>query len=271
MTAETGPALDSAAGFRLLLSEAQDVATIVLDEPQRRNAQSPHTWRGLIAAVNGLPGSVRVLMIRAEGPSFSAGLDRSLLSASDGDISELADIARGSASEADRAIAEFQQAFGLAARPSLVSIALVQGYAIGAGFQLALSCDIRIVSDDVQFSMAEVTLGLVPDLGGTKRLVELVGYSRAASICLTGRRITAAEADAIGLASAVVPVDQLITAGEQFAEQILAMPRSAVIETKALLLAAAGRSQLEQEAAERAAQYRQLRELVGVDTEDFDA
>ena len=74
--------------------------------------------------------------------------------------------------------------------------------------------------------MAEVTLGLVPDLGGTKRLVELVGYSRAASICLTGRRVSAAEASSIGLVSAVVAEDELLAAGDRFCRQILALPPS---------------------------------------------
>jgi enoyl-CoA hydratase/carnithine racemase len=164
-------------------------------------------------------------------------------------------------------IQSYQQAFGLAARPGLVSIALVQGYAIGAGFQLALGCDLRIAAEGAQFSMAEVTLGLVPDLGGTKRLVELVGYSRAASLCLTGRRISATEADQLGLITELVPADRLEPTANALIEQLLAMPRDAVIEIKALLLAASGRSQAEQEAAEREAQLRCLRALAGLDTE----
>jgi enoyl-CoA hydratase/carnithine racemase len=212
---------------------------------------------------------VRVLLVRGEGPSFSAGLDRDILTATGSDAAPgLAGIAHAAPEEASHAIAAFQDAFNIGSRASLVSIALVQGYAIGAGFQLALSCDIRIAAEDVQFSMAEVTLGLVPDLGGTKRLVELVGYSRAASICLTGRRVSAAEADAIGLVSAVVPIADLQAAGNQYAAQILALPSAAVTETKALLLAASERSQAQQERAEREAQYRQLRALAGLTAED---
>lgn len=166
--------------------------------------------------------------------------------------------------EASRRIASYQAGFAALGRPGVVSVALVQGHAVGAGFQLALACDLRIAAEDARFTMAEVSLGLVPDLGGTKRLVELVGYSRAAGICLTGRRVTAAEADRIGLVSAVVPPEQLAAAGAQLVSRLLALPRTAVTETKALLLAASGRSQPEQEAAERAAQYRQLRELTGL-------
>jgi enoyl-CoA hydratase/carnithine racemase len=143
----------------------------------------------------------------------------------------------------------------------------VQGHAVGAGFQLALACDLRIAATDAQFTMAEVSLGLVPDLGGTKRLVELVGYSRAAGICLTGRRVPAAEAMQLGLVTELVEPTELATAGQRWVAQLLALPRTAVTETKALLLAAAGRSQAEQERAEREAQYRQLRELCGLDAE----
>jgi enoyl-CoA hydratase/carnithine racemase len=216
-----------------------------------------------------LPGSVRVLFIRGEGPSFSAGLDRAVLSPpSDGHSLGLFGIAHAGAAEGTAALASYQAAFSLGSQPSLVSIALVQGYAIGAGFQLALSCDIRIAADDVVFSMAEVSLGLVPDLGGTKRLVELIGYSRAASICLTGRRVSAPEADQLGLLAAVLPAEQLQQAGDRFAEQILALPRTAVAETRSLLLQASQRSQPQQESFERDAQYRQLRLLAGLDAED---
>ncbi|HEY2041157.1 MAG TPA: enoyl-CoA hydratase/isomerase family protein, partial [Jatrophihabitans sp.] len=169
--------------------------------------------------------------------------------------------------EALAQIADFQEAFNLASRPGLVSIALVHGHAIGAGFQLALSCDIRIATPDTQFTMAEVTLGLVPDLGGTKRLVELVGYSRAASICLTGRRVSAAEAASIGLVSDVVPLAQLHPAGITYAAQILGLPVAAVVETKALLLAASQRGHGDQQRAEREAQLRQLRALAGIESE----
>jgi len=210
--------------------------------------------------INALPGTVRVLLLRSDGPAFSAGLDLS-------QASGLVELASRSSDEALGTIQSYQEAFGLAARPGLVSVALVQGFAIGAGLQLALGADIRIAADDAQFSMAEVTLGLVPDLGGTKRLVELVGYSRAASLCLTGRRISAAEADRIGLVSEVVPAAELDATGDRFVSQILQLQRDAVIEVKALLLTAAGNTQSEQESAEREAQYRRLRALAGLDAE----
>ena len=121
-----------------------------------------------------------------------------------------------------------------------------------------------MLAEDAQFTMAEVALGLVPDLGGTKRLVELVGYARALDICVTGRRVGAAEADRLGLATAVVPADDLDEAVADLAAQMLAAPRDAVVEIKALLAAAARRTFAEQEAAEREAQVRRIRDLVGL-------
>ena len=86
---------------------------------------------------------------------------------------------------------------------------MVQGYAIGAGFQLALACDLRVLADDAQLCMKESALGLVPDLTGTKPLVEAVGYARALEICATARMVAAAEAVSIGLATVAVPAADL--------------------------------------------------------------
>ena len=242
------------------------MATVTLNRPAKRNAQTPLTWAWLSRTVNALPGTVRVLVVRGAGPSFSAGLDRALFTPEGIDgIPGVLQLARMEHDEASAEIAGYQHGLGVFARPGLVSVALVQGHAVGAGFQLSLACDVRIAASDAQFAMAEVGLGLVPDLGGTKRLLELVGYSRALEICLTGRRVDAAEADRIGLVNSVVAPDELAGAGERFVAGILAQSASAVSEIKALLLAAADRSQGEQERAEREAQHRQLRALAGID------
>ena len=248
------------AGFGVTLDDA--VATITLNRPERLNAQTPHTWVWLRRFGADLPGTVRVVIVRGAGRAFSAGLDRGMFSVDgvEGTPGLLA-LAAAPPADAMSTIAGYQEAFGWLARTDLVSVAAVQGHAIGAGFQLALACDIRIATEDAQFTMAETSLGLVPDLGGTKRLVELVGYSRAADICLTGRRVPAAEALRIGLAAQVVSPDDLGDAVEATVNALLGSPRDAAVETKALLLAASGRTQAEQEAAEREAQYRRLRDL----------
>ena len=85
----------------------------------------------------------------------------------------------------------------------------MQGAAVGAGFQLALACDLRVCSTDARFSMRETSLGLVPDLTGTHPLVRAVGYARALEICVTGRWVDAAEALSLGLATSVTEPEGL--------------------------------------------------------------
>ena len=145
--------------------------------------------------------------------------------------------------------------------PRFVSVAVVQGYAIGAGFQLALSCDLRAMADDAQLCMKESALGLVPDLTGTQPLVEAVGHPRALEICATARMVSAQEAMAIGLANLVVPVAELDDTVTDLTAALTAALPGAVRETKALLLAATSRSLDEQRRFEREAQLRRFREL----------
>ncbi|MFG3113797.1 enoyl-CoA hydratase/isomerase family protein [Streptomyces sp. NPDC048197] len=242
-----------------------DIATVTLANAAKRNAQSPAMWRALAEAGSLLPGNVRIAVLRGEGQSFSAGLDRQAFTPEgfDGEPSFI-DLARGSDDALDDTIAEYQEAFTWWRRNDLVSIAAVQGHAIGAGFQLALACDLRVAAQDAQFAMRETSLGLVPDLTGTHPLVGLVGYARALEICATGRFVQADEAARIGLANLVVPGDELDAAVSDLAAALLAAPRDAVVETKALLAGAARRTYEEQRRAERAAQARRLRDLAGV-------
>jgi enoyl-CoA hydratase/carnithine racemase len=248
---------------RLTVEDA--VATVTLTNPAKRNAQSPALWRALAEAGRSLPGSVRVVILRGEGPSFSAGLDRQAFTPEgfDGEPTFL-DLARESDEVLDATIAGYQDGFTWLRRNDIVSIAAVQGHAIGAGFQLALACDLRVVTPDVQFAMRETSLGIVPDLTGTHPLVGLVGFARALEICATGRFVQAAEAERTGLANLVVDADELDAAVKDLSAALLAAPRDAVIETKALLAGATGRTFDEQRAAERAAQARRLRDVAGL-------
>ncbi len=242
------------------------VATVTLASPKQRNAQTPATWRRLAAIGERLLADrdVRVVLLRADGPSFSAGLDRAMFSDGVDGGPGLAALAALDDWELDAAIDGFQRAFSWWRDERVVSIAAVQGHAVGAGFQLALACDLRVVADDVALAMKETSLGLVPDLGGTAPLVRLVGYARALEICTTGRRVGAAEAVASGLASLAVPAAELEVAARDLAAAVLASPAGAVRETKALLRDAGVRGYDEQRAAERAAQARRLRELAAV-------
>jgi len=253
--------LGSGAGIRLDVDGP--VATVTLDRPEVLNAQTPQMWLTLRDIGKNLHGDVRVVVVRGEGRAFSAGLDLAAAGA-DGGTGTLAELASASQAEAEDRIASFQEGFSWLRRPSLITVAAVHGHAIGAGFQLALACDLRVLADDAKFTMAEVTLGLVPDLSGTKRLADLVGYARALEICVTGRRIPADEAFAMGLANLVVPRDQLDGATRDLVDAVLQGPRDAVVEIKALLSAAGGNTFAQQEALERAAQVRRIRDIAGV-------
>ena len=140
-------------------------------------------------------------------------------------------------------------------------VAAVQGHAVGAGFQLALAADLRLVADDVQLAMRETSLGLVPDLGGTRPLTQLVGYPRALEICATGRFVDAQEAVRTGLATAAVPAADLESATSQLVAALLAAPERALRELKPLLASALDATPQDQLLAERTAQVRLLAQL----------
>jgi enoyl-CoA hydratase/carnithine racemase len=237
-------------------------ADLVLAAPGRRNAQTPHTWHALAEAVTWLAGRADVLVVRAEGPSFSAGLDRRAFTPGGipGEFG-IASLAALDDDALDARIQEYQEGFAAIADGPFLSIAAVQGHAIGAGFQLALACDLRIAAADAQFCMREPALGLVPDLTGTHPLVAAVGYARALEICATARWVGAREAEALGLVQAVVPAERLEAATTSFAETVAAHPAGAVLGTRDLLRGAARRTPAGQRAAERAAQLPRLRAL----------
>jgi enoyl-CoA hydratase/carnithine racemase len=240
------------------------VARVVLDRPDVRNAQTPAMWRALADFGTTLPPEVRVVVVSGEGPSFSAGLDRRLIMGENVEGEEpLLALGAKPAAEVYETIAAFQAGFSWLRRPSIVSIAAVQGHAVGAGFQLALACDLRVVTPDAKFSMREPALGLVPDLGGTQPLVQLVGYSRALEICLTGRAVGAAEARAIGLANVVVGASELDGTIADLVAAITAPPVDASRATAALVRSAVRNGPEAQDAAERAAQVQRLHALVG--------
>ncbi|PRW65277.1 enoyl-CoA hydratase/isomerase family protein [Actinopolyspora mortivallis] len=262
------PGLLERGHVRLTVSGAR--ATIVLDRPDRLNAQTPDTWKALREIGQNLADEVRVVDVRATGRAFSAGLDRRLFEAEEVDGSPgLLSLASRPVEQADAEIAAFQQGFSWLRDPERVTIAAVRGHAIGAGFQLALACDLRVVAEDAGFRMAETGLGLVPDLGGTLPLVQTVGYSRAVEMCLTGREVSAEEALRVGLANSVVASEELEAATDRLADAVVRAPRGAVRETLALLSQASEAEDPEQQlAAERAAQLRRLGELSGATTSE---
>ncbi|CAB5077519.1 unannotated protein [freshwater metagenome] len=167
----------------------------------------------------------------------------------------------GTNEEMQDRIATFQEAFRWWHECDAITIAQVQGHAIGAGFQLALACDQRILADDAKFAMKEISLGLVPDLTGTYSLMQLVGYSRALDICSTGRSVEAAEAVQIGMALKAVPVADLAAAVDSYVESLMAMQEPTLRAVKRLHNQV--RTRDKQFVAERREQTALLRGMLG--------
>jgi enoyl-CoA hydratase len=158
---------------------------------------------------------VRAVVLRAEGRAFAAGAD-------------VASMERLSGLEAERLSQTGQMVFGQIERLAQPTIALVQGFALGGGMELAMACDLRFAAEDAKFGQPEVTLGIIPGFGGTKRLPLLVGRGRALWLLLSGQLIDAAEAYRIGLVTEVVPGEALEERGRVVAEQLAALAPEAL-------------------------------------------
>jgi len=224
---------------------------------------TPAVWRGLAAIGAGLPPGVRVVVVRGAGPSFCAGIDLRLFSAvkGEGEVGGPGEPSPPSAAdpEFESSVASWQEGYLWLRDPRIVSIAAVQGHAIGAGFQLALACDLRVLADDAKLCMKEPALGLVPDLTGTKPLVDIVGLPRAIELCLTARTVSAREASDLGLAELLVPAADLDGAVADLTAALLEIDAEAARATKRLLVQARSNTLEQQAAAERSAQATLLR------------
>lgn len=247
-------------GLRLDVSGV--VATLTLDRPDRRNAQTPSMWQAMQHVGEELGDETAVVVVRGEGQSFSAGLDRRLIDGTgivgEGDIPSLLGMPD------DDVLAwvdTCQRGFLWLRDPRWISVAAVQGHAYGAGFQLALSCDYRIGTPGTQLCLKETALGLVPDLTGTKPLLEVVGYSRALDIAATARVVDGAEAHAMGLLNVLCEPDRLDAEVAAVVERFTAPAHGAVSGVKQLMQAASEQDLEAQREAERRAQLVRLREL----------
>jgi enoyl-CoA hydratase/carnithine racemase len=254
------PDLLQAGGVRVVVDGS--VASVTLDRPERRNAQTPSMWRALAHVGAELPADVRVVVLRGEGVSFSAGLDRRLI---DGSGIEGEDSIPWLMQQDDAAIEDWvdgcQQGFTWLRDPRFISVAVVHGHAYGAGFQLALSCDYRVATPEASFCMKEAALGLVPDLTGTKPLVELVGYSRALDLCATARVVDGQEAAAMGIVNVLCDADELDAEVAAAVARFTAGSHGAVTGSKLLALAASENDLDTQRLLERRTQVARLREL----------
>ncbi|GJG86995.1 enoyl-CoA hydratase [Gemmatimonadetes bacterium T265] len=222
----------------LVATTAEGVRTITLNRPERLNAANPALADELPAAVDeaAADDSVRAVVLTGAGRGFCAGLD---LGEPAG-----ASLLTGGGTRAERLdpyawVGRWVQAVVGCEKPV---IAAVNGPAAGAGFGLALACDVRLVAADATMTAGYVRRGLSPDAGVTYFLPRLVGLSRAMDIALSGRDVDAGEAERIGLASAALPREGFADTVAAYAARLAAGPPVALALTKRLLAASYDRT-----------------------------
>lgn len=211
--------------YELIRLERSDgVATITLDSPGNLNALSQTMLSELHAVVTELENDkdTRIVIVTGVGKAFVAGAD----------IAAMSTMKAKEASEYSAVTAALYQLIRNSAR---IYIAAVNGYALGGGCELALACDMRIASEKARFSLPETGLGILPGGLGTQNLPRTVGIQKAMELILTGERIPASEALALGLVLEVTAADQLIAAAHRLADKILKNAPIAVSYAKACI------------------------------------
>ncbi|WP_249335886.1 enoyl-CoA hydratase/isomerase family protein [Sinomonas gamaensis] len=227
---ETTTATDPAAGsVALEYSEDGFTATLILDRASKLNTLTVPLLRRLRERILEVSASrARLLVLRTAGEKvFCVGADINQFS-----VLEPAPMWR-------EWIETGHQAFDALARLRQPSIAIVDGLAVGGGFELALACDFRVIADEARVALPEVGLGTVPGWGGTERATELVGRARAKELVLTRRQLGGAEAVAWGLATAHAPKERLGEEVARLSQEILAGAPIAVQLAKQIIDAAA--------------------------------
>jgi enoyl-CoA hydratase len=210
----------------LRVTESDGVATLVINRPHVHNAVSLATMAEIERTLDWLEAEPTIAALILTG----AG-ERSFVSGGD-----LKDFERITTYEAAVAMSRRMQLITARIRGLPVAvIGAINGDCLGGGCEVALACDIRIVSDRAHFGFKQVNLGITPAWGGRRRMVRLVGRSRALLLLLTGELIDAAEALRIGLADRVVASDQVTVAAERLTRTIAGNPRMAVRAIKQMV------------------------------------
>jgi enoyl-CoA hydratase/carnithine racemase len=201
---------------------------VTMNRPEKRNALHREMLLELVDAIAAAERTpdVRAVILHGEGAVFSAGVDFGMLA---GDV-------QGEAPLPFRTlVGDMQAALGRIEAIEKPVIAAMHRYVPGLGLELALACDLRIATADCELGLPEVRVGLVPDVGGTTRLVRTVGYARAKELVMTGRMIRAEEALAIGLVHRVVSPGEHLAAAAKLGEEIAANAPLAVGLAKRLV------------------------------------
>jgi len=208
------------------------VATITLNKPERLNALDLEMWEGIAEAARAIDAAdeVRVAVLKGAGGAFCAGLDvkaSSTLSSLDGTAS-----LAGTLPVIRRHLAHLQACFSRLEACRVPVIGVLERVCIGGGLELALCCDVRLAAEGTIFSIPEVQLGIVPDMGGTQRLPRTIGIGLAKELIYSGRRIDAGQALHIGLVNAVYPAGDLPGRAAALAGEIAANAPLAVQAAK---------------------------------------
>jgi enoyl-CoA hydratase/carnithine racemase len=206
------------------------VRHVVLNRPEKRNAMSQELLRALAHELRqaAAADSVHCVVLRGEGPVFSAGVDLNELAAS---------------ASAGGDLRHFRQVFldcpNVCEEMAKPVVCQIHRTCLGGALEVALGCDLRIASHDAQLGLPEVKFGIIPDVGGSSRLPAVVGLGRAKELIMTARTIDAAEAQRIGLVNRVVAPDELQDATEALVGELLANSHVAVGRAKRVLDASA--------------------------------
>ena len=222
----------TASGGALLRREADGIAEDVLDRPDAMNALNTATLLELTAHFTAMAADpeIRVVVLSSAAErAFCVGADlKERAAMSDAQIM------------AQRPV--FRAAFGALLALPMPAIAVVHGYALGGGCELALSCDVIVADATAQIGLPEASVGLVPGCGGTQLLARRIGPGRAADMIFSGRKASAEEAHAIGLADRLVPAGSARTSALELASEIAANSPVAVRAAKQALRNGAGLS-----------------------------
>jgi enoyl-CoA hydratase/carnithine racemase len=212
---------------------ADGVATLWLDRADKRNALDAALMRSIAGALDAVrdDGSVRVVVLRGRGQVFSSGIDHSLL---------LEVFQKSKSVPFAHLHHDLQDVFHRIERMQKPVVAAVHRVCIGMAFELALACDFRIATADCVMGLPEIAFGIVPDVGGTTRLVRLVGAARAKELILTGKIVGAATAERLGLVNEVAR-DEVDFAARiaRLTSSLAAHPAAAVGLAKTLVAASA--------------------------------
>ena len=203
---------------------SQNVGLIKISKPQILNALSSAVLNDLLSAIETInaDADLRVIIITGEGKAFVAGAD----------ISEMKDMSSKEACDYALLGAKLFQKIELLEK---VTIAAINGFALGGGCELAMACDIRISSEKAKFGQPEVGLGITPGFSGIRRMMEIVGEVKAKEYIFSGRVFDAQEAERIGLVNKVVPADSLMEECQKIAEEIASKSFNAVITSKKVM------------------------------------